>query len=564
MRNGKRGTRMGPSILLALPLALVSMLAMAGSSTTNLPNGAALTVSIDSPTTGDEFEVPPGQPNIDVPVTGTASVGVGNPDNTFVYILDNSGSTGASGGACGTILACEKTFFRRLNDAVEADGSTDEVGFISFETTAAIHDMQTAAGFQNFTTPADPNVDTVINSPAPAGTTNCGDALNKATILVGVASNGHKSVVFASDGLCNVGPSVATAAALLGATGAVVNAVAIGANSDCTTNGGTGTLNQIPRNGGQCYEVPNPNNLPDLIDNLIGSSLNSLDISVDGGAPQPITNTSLPLPQDGAVTVNYTSSADDLAPGDHTICVTAHGSDSTGGTGQVTHCETIHLLQLSATPAEATNELGSDHTHTVSANLAGAAAQIVGRPVSFVVTGQNAGATGICSPTPDCKTDAGGNTSFTYSVPVAPGSLGTDTITVTTQIAGHNTSIGVIKHWVDTTPPVAACPPGPNPGGHIPPASNQDGFFTLRATDSVDPNPRIFVKDAGTGTIWGPFPNGTNIKYIQAPGVTPSIRPGSGVVDWVIKGQGDAIVYAVDGSGNVSSSVSCLVPPPPM
>jgi hypothetical protein len=565
MRNRNRAARMGPSIVFAVPLALLSMLAMAGSNSTTLSNGASLSVSVDSPVTSTEFEVPPGQPNIDVAVNGTASVGIGNPDNTFVYILDSSGSTINAGGACGTILACEKTFFIGLNNAVAADGSTDEVGFVSFGDNAAIHDMQTAGGFQNFTTPGDPNVDTVINSPASGGGTNCAEALDKATILVGLASNSHKAVVFASDGLCNTGGFVGPSADALGLTGAVVNAIAIGKNSSCTTDDGRGRLDQIPKNGGTCVHVEDPNDLPDLIDNLIGSKLNSLDISVDGGAPQPITNTSLPLPQNGAVSVNYTTSADDLGPGDHTICVTAHGSDSTGGTASVTQCETIHLLQLSAAPAEATNQLGAlDNTHTVTATIAGPASHIGGRTVSFSVTGTNAGATGVCSPTPDCKTDPTGNVSFTYSVPVAPSSLGTDTIHVSTLIAGNTSAVSVIKHWVDTTPPVAACPESVNPsGGNVPNAHNEDGFFQLTATDAVDPNPKIFVVDLGTGTVFGPFASGTNVKYTQAPGATPSISPGAGAVDWKIKGQGDMGVYAVDGSGNQSATVSCLVPPPP-
>ncbi len=60
-------------------------------------------------------------------------------------------------------------------------------------------------------------------------------------------------------------------------------------------------------------------------DDLIGTTLDSLAISIDGGADAPIPNSdiSLPLPQPGAVSVNYTTSADGLAPGDHTICVTA-------------------------------------------------------------------------------------------------------------------------------------------------------------------------------------------------------------------------------------------------
>ena len=563
MRNGNRGARMGPSIVFALPLALVSMLALAGSNSTTLSNGASLAVSVTDPVTSTEFEVPPGQPNIDVAVHGTASVGVGNADNTFVYIMDTSGSTTLGGGTgCSPILNCEKQFFVGLNNAVAADGSTDEVGFVTFDDFATIHDLN--PGPSLFTTPSDPAVNAAINGAVAGNLTNCPDALVKATALINTASNSHKAVVFASDGVCNVGASgsVAAAAAALGATGAVVNAIAVGTNSSCTTNGGAGRLDEIPQNGGTCVHVQDPGNLPDLIQNLTGSKLNSLEISVDGGAPQAITNTSLPLPQNGAISVNYTTSADDLGPGDHTFCVTAHGSDVLGDNEAVTQCETIHLLQLSAAPAEASNELGSDNTHTVTATIAGPASHIAARHVTFAVTGTNAGATGVCIPA-SCDTDATGKVSFTYSVPVAPSSLGTDTITVTTEIAGHDTSVSVIKHWVDTTPPVVACPEGPNPGGHVPKAHNEDGFFRLTATDAVDPNPKIYVVDLGTGTVFGPFASGTTVKYTQAPGATPSISPGSGDVDWKIKSKGDMGVYAVDGSGNQSATVSCLVPPPP-
>ncbi len=75
-------------------IALISALVTAGSNSTTLPNGAELTVVNTSPVTGTEFEVPPGQPSINVPVTGTASVGLGEPDATFIYVMDISGSTG--------------------------------------------------------------------------------------------------------------------------------------------------------------------------------------------------------------------------------------------------------------------------------------------------------------------------------------------------------------------------------------------------------------------------------------------------------------------------------------
>jgi hypothetical protein len=574
------------------------MLAMAGSNSTTLPNGAALTVSIDDPVTSTEFEVPPGQPTINVPVSGTASIGLGEPDATFVYVMDLSGSTdapGSGGTGCAPILACEKTFVKALNQAVIDSGSADEAGLAVFASLGATADVSPAGGDQLLVAPDAPgapptHIDTVVDSTfsvfgGDGGVaqftnkivgveTNCTGGLQAANTIVGASTNSNRVVVFVSDGLCddsggNEAAFDAAVAALV-ANGAVVHTVATGSGSSCDDHepGFDRTLRDISNGtGGDCFEVPDPGNLPDIIPQLIGSTLESLQIAVDGNAPQTIPNgdISLPLPQPGAVSVNYTTPANGLAPGDHTICVTANGSDVTGGVADVTQCETIHLLQLSAAPAEATNQLGAgDNQHTVTATIAGPASHIGGRTVSFSVAGQNAGATGTCSPTPDCKTDASGHVSFTYSVPVAPSSLGTDTINVSTQIAGHDTSVSVTKRWVDTTPPTAACPEGVNPSGqHVPNAHNEDGFFQLTASDSVDPNPQIFVVDLGTGTVFGPFPSGTNVKYTQAPGATPSIKPGSGDVDWKIKGQGDMGVYAVDGGGNQSATVSCLVPPPP-
>ena len=43
--------------------------------------------------------------------------------------------------------------------------------------------------------------------------------------------------------------------------------------------------------------------------------------------------------------------------------------------------------------------------------------------------------------------------------------------------------------------------------------------------------------DSGTGTVFGPYTNGTNIKYTEANGATPSASPGPGAVEWRIKGR---------------------------
>jgi len=119
-------------------------------------------------------------------------------------------------------------------------------------------------------------------------------------------------------------------------------------------------------------------------------------------------------------------------------------------------------------------------------------------------------------------------------------------------------------------PPKASCVKGPNPSGkNIPPANGgqrPDGFYQLLAMDILDPNPQIFVKDMGSGMIFGPFTNGTNIKYTQAPGAKPGqkiIGGPNSAVSWHITGKGDAVVYAVNNINMKSDEMSCLVPPPP-
>lgn len=152
--------------------------------------------------------------------------------------------------------------------------------------------------------------------------------------------------------------------------------------------------------------------------------------------------------------------------------------------------------------------------------------------------------------------------------PVGIGSTTTPVNCSSTDLHG-NTGIGSFNVTVqDTTPPVTTCTQGPNPAGKIPAAGsnpksgqNPDGFYTLTAIDIVDPNPKISITDLGSGHVFGPFPSGTHIKYVQANG-GPTIKPGTGAVNWVIKGTGDASATGTDASGN-AASVTCLVPRPP-
>lgn len=124
---------------------------------------------------------------------------------------------------------------------------------------------------------------------------------------------------------------------------------------------------------------------------------------------------------------------------------------------------------------------------------------------------------------------------------------------------------------VDTTPPTVACAESTNPGGHTPKAGgtrpnpqgqNQDGFYRLDATDIVDTDPEVYLRDTGSGHVWGPFASGQRIKYTEASsGPSQKALGGSDILH--LTGTGDAELYAEDFSGNVSAPVACLVPAPP-
>ena len=588
MRTGMAGARRWHrlSALAGLLVLLVAAPAWAVSDSTTLPNGAELSVSIDSPADGTEV-LADGAP-VAVPVNGTASIGVGDPQATIVYVFDASGSTGQSGGACGTILACEKTFFTGLNTAAAGSGSVNQIGLAVFGADAVTADLTPAGGDDPLGDPDDGN--TAVNSivltnggfnyqvgqytvkNGNADGTNYSAALQQALAILGASTDPNKFLVFASDGLSNAGSLVAfnAAVASLAGTGTVASSIAIGTSASCT-GGSAGQLQDIAVNGGQCYAVPDPNDLPDLIPNLIGSTLTKVELTVDGGAPSVLT-TAPPTPAAGPVSVTYATSTPGLSPGSHDVCATAFGTDVTGGSADVDVCVNVDVYDLVLTPASATNELGSDNSHTVTATLQGPAGEVGGYLVDFTVGGQNAGATGTCNPAA-CTTNATGVVTFTYTVPVAPGSIGVDTITADVTLNspnGQTDTEQVSKEWRDTTPPVVSCRPTTNPSGNnVPPAGNNpssgqnpDGFYVLGAIDDVDPTPDITIRDTGSSFVAGPYANGTKIKLTQAPGATPNVKPGPGVIDWHVTLKGDAVVTATDGSGN-SASVSCRVPPPP-
>jgi hypothetical protein len=112
----------------------------------------------------------------------------------------------------------------------------------------------------------------------------------------------------------------------------------------------------------------------------------------------------------------------------------------------------------------------------------------------------------------------------------------------------------------DVTPPSVSCPPGPNPAGNEPSADNQDGFYRMVASDNVDSSVPVYIKDLGSGTVFGPFPSGTTFKLTQAPGAPVKAKDFTGDVKWKFTFNGDAELSATDAAGNTATAI-CEVPP---
>src|SRR6185369_9816002 len=121
---------------------------------------------------------------------------------------------------------------------------------------------------------------------------------------------------------------------------------AIGSGASCNANPeGRGSLQQIANlTGGTCTNVPDVSNLPDIIPGVIASQLTGLSVEVDS-TPFAVT-LSATLPQNGPTSVTCNGLTPPLAPGLHTLCATATGSDG-GGTGSVTDC---HDIRINAPP----------------------------------------------------------------------------------------------------------------------------------------------------------------------------------------------------------------------
>jgi hypothetical protein len=140
-----------------------------------------------------------------------------------------------------------------------------------------------------------------------------------------------------------------------------------------------------------------------------------------------------------------------------------------------------------------------------------------------------------------------------------------------TDASGNSASCSFRVIVEDKEAPQVECGEGTNPAGKKAPTAgrnpksgqNPDGFFRLLATDNCDPNPKIYIRDSASAFVAGPFANGDQVKITQTPGGKAKRQRGAGVIIAHLHLRGDALLFAVDADGNVSTSVICRVPPPP-
>ncbi len=592
-RRTQSRRRMGLGALLSALMVVAVAVGAAGAanpaSATTTTN-QQLSVEVSLSTTNDPVWL-----GTAVDATAKATLGEGDTAN-IVYVVDVSGSMEnpvfnpfqpAVGdcdgdGLVGTALDAACVGLIALNDSL-GSATNANVGLVAFGTGGKTADMGPAGGVQTFTTPPDndasgnsvPDAEDVIRSLTTdfntgaagigqftadvtagfAGSTNYNAALtNMNASFASQPATDINTGFFLSDGApttFTTGAGSPLQAAIDAGTRVLTFGIGGGAANSCDPGAPLRTI--ADSTGGTCTEVADPSTLSTVLAAQL-TNIAQLELAVNG-----TTVASTAGSEPVSMTLSNVDITAALLVGINTIEATATAEDGT----EVTASTTLGVVDLTLTPALEKNDLSVESSHTVVATVLGDPTQVAGIPVAFTVGGQNAGATGTCNPV-SCATAANGVVSFTYSVPVAPSSIGMDSITAVATITAGTATKVVRKEWADLTAPEGACSPTTNPGGkNVPPANNEDGFFELTATDAVDPDPDIFVHDSASSAVFGPFASGTKIKLTQAPGATPSIKPGAGVIDWMIKLKGDAILVAVDGSGNESDPVRCLVPPPP-
>ncbi|MEZ4609611.1 MAG: Ig-like domain-containing protein [Caldilineaceae bacterium] len=384
----------------------------------NLPGGTSVTVELTEP--GEAAVIPAGAPSL--AVAGTASIGQGPTiaNTLIVYVLDVSGSVNTVGEGCGgdangdgrsnTVLDCEIVAAQAVNADARLAGSVGEVGVVTFSgysqvvtnppAAAVMGDLSPAAGVQTLVPPgADvdglngADVEEALASAlvrnsggvnfyglrkftslsAGQGSTDYHDGIEAALQLVNASTMSNKLVIFMSDGASTTGENVSTLQGAVAAGGAVIHSFAVGSDTgfDCTTNNRARQPQRCGQSlhaGGHLYRRGLARGSAQHHPRLIQAQLTGLSYTMDDGAPQDLSSVVTPaLPQIGPAGVSFSTALPLPAPGSHTLCVRADGSDA-GGSGSVSQCTTF---TVNGAPAATDDQLTTGEDNALVLPLPG-------------------------------------------------------------------------------------------------------------------------------------------------------------------------------------------------
>ncbi|MDX6411021.1 MAG: trimeric autotransporter adhesin, partial [Gaiellaceae bacterium] len=184
------------------------------------------------------------------------------------------------------------------------------------------------------------------------GNTNYWAAVEKIKTLAATSTLTNKIAVFLSDGASTVGgpanQHVNAALADLAGSGVRIYTYAVGPSALCNPpfpNFGTLEEISVATGTGHCVPLPNPADATSVVPGVIAAKLTAVRVTVDMGAPfSQATTPAIPSGGlTGPTTVSFTRSLTGLAPGSHTVCVNADGSDG-GGAGTIQTCTHFTVL----------------------------------------------------------------------------------------------------------------------------------------------------------------------------------------------------------------------------
>lgn len=245
-----------------------------------------------------------------------------------------------------TILDCEIAAALELHASVVAAGTVSKVGLVTFSFGAQAVDLDPTGARVTLVLPtadADNNgvldLEQALRGLRAGGGTNFRAAASAACGLLAGSGSPQLLSAFLSDGQATVGG---------GLTGVVpctppveFQTFAVGTGSNCTFGAAGARLSDLASlSGGDCTNVPNIGDLPDILPSVLRSRISNASYTIDGGAAVDLS-TQLSLPIEGPQTVDVAVQLpDDLPAGAHEICLTVTGEDS-GGTDSVTTCSDL-------------------------------------------------------------------------------------------------------------------------------------------------------------------------------------------------------------------------------